>query len=259
MRRTLPVIPPEIRDDGIPGGAMSYSKYSAFKACAKAFEFTYIHGIKGPPSLSMVKGIAIHAGAESALRAKKEGQEFSLAQGVAAVSDAYDAEKGDAPEDPTASKDSAILLYKLYHAQTLPHLEPLEIEQEFVVKVGTVPALGYIDLLDGAGEKVTVVDLKTSTAKWSERDVRLEPQLTLYAAVKGTTFARIDNLVSTKTPAYHRLETTRLSADVKVFIEDFEETVDLIKRGIFPRTSIDSWKCDPKWCVHWSACRGRGR
>lgn len=259
MRRSLPVIPPEIRDDGIPGGAMSYSKYSAFKSCAKAFEYTYILGLRGPPSRSMVKGIAIHAGAEAALRAKKDGAPFSLAQGESAVSDAYDAEKGESEDDPASTKDSALVLYRLYHVQTLPKLEPLEIEKEFIVKVGTVPTLGYIDLLDGEGGKTTVVDLKTSTAKWSERDVRLEPQLTLYAAVKGTTFARVDNLVSTKTPAYHRLETTRMSADVKVFIEDFEETVDFIKRGIFPKTSIDSWKCDPKWCGHWSVCRGRGR
>lgn len=252
-RRSLPVIPPELRDDGIPGGVMSYSKYSKFKGCGQDFEYTYVQGLRGPPSGSMARGIAVHAGAEKALKAKKEGRVISVAEGVAAVSDACDA------EDAKDEKDVAVALYRVYHAVALPTILPLAIEEEFVVKIGTVPILGYIDLVDGSAGSETVVDLKTSTAKWSDRDVRTDTQLTLYAAVRGTSLARIDNLVSTKTPAYHKLPTTRASQDFKVFVEDLEETVDLIKRGIFPKAPIDSWKCEPKWCAHWSLCRGRKR
>lgn len=250
-RRSLPVIPPELRDEGVPGGAMSYSKYTKFKGCGADFEFTYVKGLRGPPSGNMARGVAVHAGAELALKGKKAGKAVSVSEAVNAVSESLDAD--GFPEE----KDVAIALYRVYHAIVLPKVVPLAIEEEFVVKVGTVTTVGYIDLVDGAQGADTVVDLKTSSAKWSEREVRLDTQLTLYAAVRGTASARIDNLVSTKTPAYHGLPTTRTSQDVKIFIEDFEETVDFIKRGVFPKAPIDSWKCDPKWCGHWSVCRGR--
>jgi hypothetical protein len=104
------------------------------------------------------------------------------------------------------------------------------------------------------------VDLKTSSSKWTAADVEKDTQLTLYSIVYSTPFVRIDNLVPLKAgPAFHRLEARRDLQAKKILIEDLEETTDLIKAGVFPKTQIDSWACSQKWCGYWSLCRGKAR
>lgn len=260
-------IPDSMRDPVLPGGAFSHSQYEAFKACGRAYEFKYVKQVSSPPSPAMARGTAIHAGVETALLAKKGGQPVSPEAMLAVVSDAFDKAKeqisewGD--EEPGKLKDTSLSLYRVYHVAVLPKITPLEIEEPFVVKVGSVTVRGVIDLVDhekeGPGDpgKIVVADLKTSAAKWSQSDVDRDAQLSLYTAVKGQINARIDNLVSTKTPAYHRLSTTRGAADHRNLTEDYEETADFIKRGVFPMAPMDSWKCTPKWCPYWGSCRGR--
>jgi putative RecB family exonuclease len=254
-------------DPVLPGGAFSHSQYEAFKACGRAYEFKYVKNLRTPPSPAMARGTAIHAGVETALIAKKEGRESSLDAMLALVSDSFDKAKEDitewGDEDPGKLKDTAVSLYRVFHAAALPKMNPIEIEEPFVVKVGSVTVRGIIDLVDHEKEnpgdpgKIVVADLKTSAAKWSQNEVDKDTQLSLYTAVKGQINARIDNLVSTKTPAYHRLSTVRGPADHRNLTEDYEQTVDLIKKGVFPMTSMDSWKCTPKWCPYWGNCRGR--
>lgn len=266
-KKRFPDIPEDMRDPILPGGAFSHSQYEAFKACGKAYEFKYIKNLRSPPSPAMARGTAIHAGVEEALIAKKEGKPTSLEAMTALVSDAFDKAKEEIPEwgdeKPDALKDTALSLYRVYHSTALPKINPLEIEEPFLVKVGSITVRGIIDLVDhekeGPGDpgKIVIADLKTSASKWSQNDVDKDTQLSLYTAVKGQINARIDNLVSTKTPAYHRLNTVRGASDHRNLTEDYEQTVDLIKKGVFPMASMDSWKCTPKWCPYWGTCRGR--
>jgi hypothetical protein len=134
------------------------------------------------------------------------------------------------------------------------------------VKVGSVPVTGYIDLVErhsgfgtsGVEDPLAIADLKTSSAKWSAGDVEKDTQLTLYSIVKKTPFVRIDNIVTLKAgPAFHRFESLRSADQQRVFQEDFEETAEFVRRGVFPKASIDSWACSEKWCGYWGMCRGR--
>lgn len=253
-------------DPVLPGGAFSHSQYDTFKACGRSYEFKYIKGRKSPPSPAMARGTAIHAAIEAALRAKVAGSAVDLQAQVSLVSDAFDKAAQDIQwndESPGKTKDVALALYRTYHVMALPRMNPVAVEDPFVVKVGVVTVRGIIDLVDHEKEhpgdpgRLVVADLKTSGAKWSQPDVDRDAQLSLYTAVKRQTFARIDNLVSTKTPAYHRLPTVRGPADHRNIVEDYEQTVDLIKKGVFPMAPMDSWKCNERWCAHWSVCRGR--
>ena len=254
-------------DPDLPGGAFSHSQYEAFKACGRAYEFKYVKDLRPQPSPAMARGTAIHAGVESALIAKKEGREVTYEAMAALVSDSFDKAKEDITEwgedEAGKLKDTALSLYRVYHVTALPKMAPIEIEEPFVVKVGSVTVRGIIDLVDhekdhpGDPGKIVIADLKTSASKWSQNDVDKDTQLSLYTAVKGQINARIDNLVSTKTPAYHRLPTVRGPSDHRNLTEDYEQTVDLIKTGVFPMTAMDSWKCTPKWCPYWGLCRGR--
>lgn len=268
-KRHLPVIPPELVDAALPGGAFSHSQYETYKSCGRAYEFKYIQNQRLAPGPAMARGTAIHSAVETALRYKMaHGSVPSLESQLAVAAAAFDKAKeavelwGD--DEPGKLKDLSLSLYRVYHAQALPKINPVEVEEPFIVKVGTVTVRGVIDLVDRATEhpgdpgRLEVADLKTSAAKWSESDVKNDAQLSLYTAVKRLAFGRIDNLVSTKTPAMHRLQTTRGPRDHRNLIEDYEQTVDAIKRGIFLMAPMDSWKCTPKWCGYYAQCRGRG-
>jgi len=267
-KRYLPVIPPELVDSGLPGGAFSHSQYETYKSCGRAYEYKYIKEQRTPPGPQMARGTAIHAAVETALRHKQQhGAAPALDVQLAVAADAFDKAKeavetwGD--EEPGKVKDVALRLYRVYHAEGLSKVTPIEIEEPFVVKVGTVTVRGVIDLVDleksepADPGRLVVADLKTSAAKWSEGDVKNDPQLSLYTAVKRLPHGRIDNLVNTKTPALHRLSTTRGAREHRNLIEDYEQTVDAIKKGFFLMASFDSWKCTPKWCNYYGQCRGR--
>lgn len=267
-KRHLPVIPPELADPGLPGGAFSHSQYETYKSCGRSYEFKYIKEQRAAPGPAMARGTAIHAAVEAALRHKqKHGDAPALDAQLAVAADAFEKAKaavevwGD--DDPGKVKDVALSLYRVYHTQGLAKVTPVEIEEPFVVKVGSVTVRGVIDLVDLEKEqpadpgRLVVADLKTSAAKWSEGDVKNDAQLSLYTAVKRLIHGRIDNLVSTKTPALHRLPTTRGPRDHRNLIEDYEQTVDAIKKGIFLMAPMDSWKCTPKWCNYYGQCRGR--
>lgn len=267
-KRHLPVIPPELVDPVLPGGAFSHSQYETYKGCGRAYEYKYVKGQRAAPGPQMARGVAIHSAVEHALRHKKDHSTVpTLDAQLAVVSDAFDkvqeAVENWGEEEPGKIKDAALRLYRVYHTEGLPKVTPIEIEEPFIVKVGTVTVRGVIDLLDLEKEqpadpgRLVVADLKTSAAKWSEGDVKNDTQLTLYTAVKRVVYARIDNLVSTKMPALHRLSTTRGPRDHRNLIEDYEQTVDTIKKGVFLMAPMDSWKCTPKWCNFYAQCRGR--
>ena len=271
MKRSLPVLPDDFIDSKLPRGTFSHSQYSTWKKCGKAYEFKYVLGVDTPPSLNMFRGTAVHAGAEAShLHMIEHKTVPGLEEMRSKVSDAFDDGKDQVQnwEDtsPGALKDDALRLYTKYHQDNLPQLRPVAAEEGFAVKVGAVPVTGYIDLVERRGgfgpsadnDPLTIVDLKTSSAKWSASEVALDTQLTLYSLVKRTPLVRIDNLVTLKAgPAFHRFESTRDGVQQRVLQDDLEETADFIRQGVFPKTTIDSWACTEKWCGYWSRCRGR--
>lgn len=271
-RRQLPVIPPELYDDKLPYGRFSNAQYDMYKRCPKQWEFRYVKGLKRPPRGDMVRGLAVHAATEVShlyILENKALPPLDLPMQAAFErfdTDAKEVEKWDDP--PHVVKNVSLSLVKHYHQHALPYVKPITAEEPFVAKVGIVPMIGFIDRVDleasppqGGVEdpgQVVVYDTKTSATKWSKRDVDTDSQLTLYAIVKGAYNVGVDNLVPLKGgPAYHRLTSTRDKHAKQVYIEDLEETADLTKRGIFPKTSIDHWMCSEKWCGYWSLCRGK--
>lgn len=275
-KRKLPVLPDGFTDPALPagtGGHFSASQYGLYKKCPKAYEFRYVLGVKRPPSALALKGTVVHAGAEAAhLHVMEHKAPPPVEQITAVVSDVFDATKGEIEtwEDatPGAIKDDAVAAYRVYHRQGLPRVNPVAVEHAFAARVGTVPVIGYIDLIDHVrgparagvedpGKRV-VADLKVSSSSWSQADLDKDPQFTLYTIVTGVPAVRVDNLVSlSKGTELKQKESLRDPHAQRILVEDLEETVDLIKRGVFPKTAIDSWACSPKWCGYWAMCRGR--
>lgn len=263
-KRHLPVLPEGFRDEALPQGTFSHSQYAAYKRCPTQYEFRYVQGLKSPPGVALVKGTAVHAGTELIHRSLIADKKLPLPGLVLeAVGSSFDdeAKAVESWDDTRADlvRDEAQRLALLYLNQAGPHLRPTHAEEGFAKRVGIVPMVGFIDLRELSDEGALVIaDTKSSSAKWSAHDVATDVQLTLYALVAGAHHVRIDNLVTLKSgPVYHRLPSTREPQAKRVYVEDLEETVDLVRRGIFPKTSIDNWACSEKWCGHWRRCRGR--
>ena len=275
-------VPKDFIDPGLPRGTMSHSQYNSYLICGQAYYYKYVEGRTTPGYAATSRGSAVHSGIEFALIAKMNKQKIpSLAEAMAIVSDSFDNEAKSVlswgEESEGSIKDNALGLYKLFHEKNLPNLNPIAVEKGFAAKIGDVPVVGYIDLLDDvsavslaglpaevaaiAPRKIVVVDSKTSSKKWSESQVRSNGQLTLYAGVENTPFVRIDQLVQ---PASGKVSlnvvpSERTQQDIALLAEHYNEVAGFIKKGVFPKAPLDSWACSESHCSFWKDCRGKQR
>lgn len=276
-------IPPDFEDPKLPSKVFSYSQYNSWLICAKAYEFKYVEKRKTPNYAATSKGSAVHAGIEHMLRGKQAGQVPTFESGVAEVNKKFDemaqgvedwGRNEDTPLDPEEVKESARRLFQTFAIMALPHINPVAVEKGFAKKIGDVPLIGYIDLIDErptmntagmdpataalAPKKRVTVDSKTGRAKWSEGELRLDPQLTLYSYVEGTPDVRVDQYIDLKKgPVYVGGESIRTPNDAEIFIDHLNEVAGYVKKGIFPKTPIDSWVCNRKHCSFYEICRGK--
>lgn len=269
-------------DPGIPKGVISPSGFTMYRKCPRQFEFAYVLEMKKPPAVAMLKGTSIHKGAEVVHKHTiANGTLLSMDAAVAAVSDRWEKEvssvedwdDGDGNLIPVGvAKDATISNFRAYYVQAVPLIKPVAAEKAFAQKIGTVPIRGVIDLIDAIpGEhgleddpdqpapKIEVVaDLKTTKMRWAQQKLDYDVQMTIYAFVENTSQIRVDLLLDAKKGAtYCPMRTTRSRKEKALMVEDLEQTVDLIKKGIFPRCDPTSWACTPKFCGYYSICRGK--
>lgn len=267
-------------DPELPAGYFSHSQYTLWKTCGQAYAYRYIDKRRSPGSAAMTKGISVHGGIEFMLLNKKLGKIPPLAEGKEVVSSLFDKGAQDVQnwEDdvPGLVKDQSIKVFEHFAVHALPRINPVAIEKGFAKKFGSVPVIGWIDLVDEqpamlvadmpeefqklAPTKLVTVDFKTGKAKWSDNELRSDTQMTLYAMVEGTPHVRVDQLLSkAKGPEYIRGESIRTRQDTVILEEDLNEVAEFIRGGIFPKAPLDSWKCNARMCAYWDICRGRKR
>lgn len=285
LLRQLTVNQEGFYDHGLPSKVFSYSQYTAYKICGRAYEFKYVEKSPMPNYAPLVRGVSVHAGIEFALRRKMAGEAVTLDECLAVTDDRFSKEEEtvlDWGPDEDGSVTSAasvrqqsLDLIRIFINEGFAKINPAGVEEGFAKKVGDVPMVGWIDLVDVqpavdvtnmttemallAPKKRVIVDFKTTAKTWSEAQVRLNPQMTLYASVKGTPHVRIDQLITTKKVKYIQKESERTPGDIEVLTEDLNETTALIKKGVFPKCAVDNWCCNPKHCSWWDKCRGKKR
>lgn len=285
LLRGLGVTKEGFMDEKLPSKVFSYSQYTAYKICGKAYEFKYIEKQEMPNYAPLVRGVAVHAGIEHMLRKKMVGGEGSLEEALAVAEDRFEEaaqtvvdwgpDEDETPTDPEKIKNQVREMIRVFAQEGYSKINPIGIEEGFAKLIGGVPMVGWIDLVDLqpaidvtgmsakdaviAPKKTVIVDFKTTTKTWGAGQLRNNPQLTLYTAVKGTPHARIDMLVNTKKIKFVQAPTERTPDDVAVLTEDLQETTELIKKGVFAKTTIDNWCCNPKHCSWWDKCRGKKR
>lgn len=272
-------VPSDFRDPDLPSEVFSHSQYSSHRTCGEAYRFKYIERVRTPNYPATTKGSAAHAGIEKLLRQKLDGQTPDLVEAIGITEQVFDekaqlVEKWDPDLPASKIKEDTLAIIKHFGVYALPQVNPKEIELGFAKKMGDVPMIGYIDMVEEvpavdvskmapeeaalAPRKEVAVDWKTSAKKWSEAQVRLSTQMTAYAHVRGTPHVRIDQLVNLKAGVnYVRAESTRSQEDIDIFVDDLNSVVRDIKAGNFPKAPIDHWACNEKYCSFWALCRGR--
>lgn len=276
--------PDDFKDSRLPTGLFSHSQYFSWLICGKAYEYKYVVKHATPEYIATSNGSAVHSGIEHALLNKIAGKVVPIEEGLELISKIIDEKaklivdwgEGDKKIDADTLKKRAQRLYRAFYINAYPRIQPVAVEKGFAKRLGDVPVIGYIDLIDAQPalivpgmspeeaaqapvENVTV-DFKTSRAKWSKAQLETNTQLTMYAYVEGTPHVRVDQLVDLKGgPVYHRGEGTRSALDAEIFIEHLNEVAEYVRRGIFPKADIGSWGCNKEHCSFWSLCRGKKR
>lgn len=273
-------VPDDFKDPRLPSSVFSHSQYSSWVICGKAYEYKYVQKVETPEYIATTNGSAVHGGIEYALIAKMRGETVSLEAGLELVGKLVEDKAARITEwnadlpNTEKLKDKASRLFHAFYVNALPKINPVAIEKGFAKKLGDVPVIGYIDLIDEvpalsmpgmtpeeielAPTKRVTVDFKTARAKWSKAQLDSSTQLTLYAHVEGTPDIRVDQLVDLKGGAvYHRGESTRGPGDVNILVDHMNEVAEYVRQGVFPKADITSWACNKQHCSFWGHCRGK--
>jgi len=252
---------------------VSPSQVGRYCQCGESYRRRYILGEKLPPGVAMVRGTAIHKGAEFNFKQKlKTREDLPEAQIVdKAVSTFEEKIKHEGlmlSEDELArgekvivaeGKDEVAGLAKVLHSGVFPRYQPklIEEEQRIELPAASHDLMGIIDLID---DKETIVDFKTSGKTKSQEDVDGDGQFTFYGLLYKAKFKKecagisIENLVTTKTPKVVTLKTTRDNGDYQALINRVNMMLNGIKAEIFTPAPPGAWWCGPKWCGYYSTC-----
>lgn len=239
--------------------------------CGEQYRRRYIEGERLPPGVAAVIGTGTHRSIEVNLDHKMNTGELLEADQVAdaaaeGLNEAW--EQGVALSDDEQAKgkgkvwgaavDQAVALAQLHHAELAPTIEPIGLEEKFVVSMDGYPfdLLGYIDIK----EQGVIRDTKTAARAPGQNEADTSEQLTAYAYgykdAEGELpdHLALDYLVKTKTPKVVCYQTKRTEQDVAVLEARFEQACKVIESQVFTPTSRSNWWCSERWCGYFSTC-----
>lgn len=196
-------------------------------------------------------------------------------------------------------KDLGVKLIKVYMQEAAAKATPIVVEKTFSTVVRTLdgklhlPVFGRIDSiqvqthseeeyqairervvaapnfsmskptveLGFTNKPLRIHDLKNTTKKWSEGQVKNSLQFLLYSGIEHIPDVQIDQLVKGQAhpprPRYEALTEVVTDRDVKHGLAVLEGLVKSIALGHFPMTDPGNWWCSEKWCSMWRHCRGK--
>lgn len=246
---------------------LSYSQLSLYLRCPRLYQYRYIMKRKQPPTPELALGSAWHAGQEANLSQKiVSGRNLPVEEVVDAFVDALRA--GLAASGMESSGDwleeIGIEMTRVYHAEVASQIEPVAVEQSFLVGLGAdypFTLYGLIDVIDTAG---TIIDHKgyspTSYAK-AQKSIRTDHQLTTYALAYRAATGREESglafgvAVKGSPVTTDVIRTVRTRGDIDWFLGMVEQVGLGIQVGVFP-PNADTWACSPRWCPEWQSCMG---
>lgn len=238
---------------------LSVSKVTTYLNCPAQYAYQYEWKVPAKRKASLTKGVAVHAAAETALRAKQAGS-LDPAAALAAHDtifwqEALDTDWQDATAETIHSESRA--LAQAYLEQILPRIEPVQIEEWITYTVAGVEFLGKMDVIDTDG---AIRDLKTATKRPNQEQLDRNLQASAYAlAYRQTLGVRegaiiFDYLIPQKKGIVaESYLTTRNDAHLYQLERVVDGVANAIAQGHF-YPNYTSPFCTPASCAFYARC-----
>jgi len=251
---------------------LSASSVTTFLRCGKQWYYAYVAGVKSPPSLRAIRGIAVHAAVEMDMRQKMTTQ---VDVPVADMIDAYDTSWHEetvngfaiSDENPGQVKDKGVELIELYHRDVAPTIQPVMVEEPIQFNINGQAYSGQIDLgseVDyepdwGPTERRLVIrDTKTTGRTPAEGTYLLN--MTGYAISQRQVTGKpeadtvLDYLIALKEPVYKeiRMGGPITDAQIRQFAGVIDDVSSAVNAGRFVPNGIISGACS--WCGYKATC-----
>lgn len=227
-----------------------------------------------PPSVALAIGISVHAGVAQDLKHKRDHQDLLpldkvrdvVADEIKGIWDGglllTEEESGAIQNTQGSSVDQAVQLVTVHHQDLAPHIDPLGVEEPFVIALD-----GYPIDLSGTKDVRTVDAIRdTKTSKRSPAaDAARSMQMGMYSlnelkergALPKAVF--LDYLVKLKTPKVVSVQATPDMSWIDPLlkrIERFVEIIEAVKTGhkAFTPANAEDWACSAKYCGYHQDC-----
>jgi hypothetical protein len=247
---------------------LSASSVTTFLRCGQQWFFAYVAGVKSPPTLKAVRGIAAHRAVEVDMSQKLiTGEDIPEDDMVDAYSTSFDHEivngyRTDAGVTVGDIKDKGVELVKLYRSDVAPTIQPMAVEMPIRFKINNQEWSGQIDLVESmshAGDsRPRVRDTKT-TARTPSSDSYLLA-MTGYAIGARKALGEVesdvilDYLIALKTPIYKEIRFGGPVTDDQInrFARVVGDVAGAIRAGRFVPNGLVSGACS--WCGYQAIC-----
>lgn len=247
---------------------LSVSQLEMFAKCPESWRRRYLEKEIIPPRLAMLKGSAVHAGAEFNMKQKIESgvdlpPDEIIDASVNAFEekikrDSYTLGDGESKANVSDYKELVVTLAEAHAAEQAPNYQPVEVERKFTIELPSIShdLVGVIDLVDDKG---TVVDFKTAGKSMPADEAEKSIQLGVYAAQQDSDVVnvRLDVLVE---PTARRgvvrqvIDSVRDKTELPIIARRVSVVSKTIDAGLFPPAPVGSWWCSEGWCGYWSSC-----
>lgn len=245
-----------------------------FAMCPERYRRRYVEGEKIPPGIALIRGSAVHKGAEVNLKHKRDNGVLLAEDAVlAAARDEFEARwQGGVlltPEESSAGVavtkgeaiDQTVNAARFHSEFVAPLILPKYVEAKVETKVDGLPRplLGYVDVIETNGQLNDLkVSGKTPSEDMASSSVQLKHYALAYRAATGTDspVQRLDYIVPLKKGTKHvRVETHNGPDDAARLIHRYSVQMEAIQHGAFPPATFGAWWCSEKWCGYFGTCR----
>lgn len=241
------------------------SAIQLFQKCGLAYEFRYVMGIKTPPKAALTVGSSVDDGVTRNLVQKiQSGQDLSESEVLDVYSTSFDIRAKETEwddDDSGKQKDMGAQLVKAHHAKVAPNIDPLTVQEKFVIETDAGYSLGgTIDLTEKSG---VIADTKTSKLKYADDSISRSLQPAMYDFAyealhgqKAKSF-RYDVLVKptkTKPPEVQQIEAQVTFADREWLFDTINNVHKAIQAGVAIPAPEGAWWCSRDWCGFASMC-----
>jgi len=254
---------------------LSPSQLDMYTRCPEQYRRRYIERHVIPPGIALLKGTAVHIGAEHNFRQKVESRKDLPAKEIVDIAaSAFDANVKASgvflTEDDQAKgkdralgdgKDGAVRLAGLLAGEVAPKIQPVAVEtdQRITLSNASHDLLGRLDLID---DSMAIRDLKTGAKARSQQEWDNSAQMTFYALLYQAHYGlapsaiKVDQLVDLASgPKYVPVQTKRDETDFRPLINRINAVLSGIKAGVFTPATPGAWWCSPRMCGYWATCK----